>query len=238
MGLLTQAQLIAEAPDGGLYTAAEYRNMLNDVIRGLVLAPYSLDDAEDIWWQGDAAGMTEVTVTGTQTITEKDGQLSVVFQGQSTSDVNCLLKARTFAAGDSFATRIRTGGAASNFTIPAFLLTDGTSDSSNCVMATAYVSDANPVLGIFTGTLTNAASVVVISPNSQLAWLDGLYIKIKYVSSNTFQVWWSCDGISWADITVGTFAKTMTPTHIGVGWSRWGSSVSGVANFGPICKLS
>src|SRR5690606_10699367 len=59
--------------------------------------PWAVDltdnaDAADVVWDGSkAASMTTVTVTGTQTITEKQGVLSVLFSGQGTQDYNCLL---------------------------------------------------------------------------------------------------------------------------------------------------
>src|SRR5690606_13056067 len=75
--------------------------------------PWAVDltdnaDAADVVWDGSkAAAMTTVTVTGTQTITEKQGVLSVLFSGQGTQDYNCLLKAHTFVVGDSFAVPVR-----------------------------------------------------------------------------------------------------------------------------------
>lgn len=237
---LTLAQMLALLPDNtaGDISAVDARNVVTAIVHGQ-RAPYSVDDAEDIWWESDSAGMTVVTVTGTQTITEKDGHLSVRFSGQSASDFNGIFAARTFAVGDSFATRIRSVGSNENYNMTAIAFTDGTASTSNVVAAYPYSQSASASFNAGHGTLTafttNSWSVV----QTAHGFLShGVYARLTYTAANTFTVSYSPDGSSWTSFGQADLSKTMTPTHVGVMWSKFAGAAEAVASFGPICKLA
>lgn len=209
-----------------------------DVLKRLIIAPYSLVDAEDVMWDSDIGDFTQVTVSGSQTVTERDGSLSVLFAGQSAADFNALLKARTFSVGDAFCTRLRSSGPATNHNMIGLVFTDGTSDTSNEVSGVVYNGDGTAKFSIWHGTLTSITNVAVFENQHILPWNDGAYVKVIYDASNSFEVQWSADGTSWSNLGQGAFAKTMTPTHFGLVWSRWGGSLTATASFGPICKMA
>lgn len=203
-------------------------------------APYSVDNAADVWWQGDSAGMTTVTITGTQTITEIDGHLSVRFSGQSSGDFNGLFKAHTFSVGDSFATRIRSMGTSEDYTMTGIAFTNGTVGTSDIVAAYPYRQVANGVFNAGHGTLTNFATNSWNLPGMFYGgpFNDAVYARITYTASNSFTIAFSPDGVSWSSFGQAAVSKTMTPTHFGVIWSKFGGAVESLASFGPVCKLA
>lgn len=243
MAFLTLTQMLNSIPDGGANTAADMRAIIEDLIKSKIWAPYSIDHAEDIWWQGDFAGLTEIEPTGTSVGTEHDGSLSVLFSGQAANDLTCYVKARTFSIGDTFATRIRSlGSVDSNHTMAALCFTDGTATTSNIVAFIAYLSLTDNVARIntFHGTVTAVSTAVIMFDiDTQLMpWQDGIYLRLRYSAANTFQMAASPDGRIWSAFGALDISKTMTPTHFGVAVSKWGGTGDGIANFGPVCRLA
>lgn len=53
----------------------------------------------------------------------------------------------------------------------------------------------------------------------------GFYTRLYYEAANTFRLRVSQNGIHW--LSSGTFANTMTPTHIGIGISNWNTGYPG-----------
>lgn len=238
---LTLAQMLALLPDNtaGDISAADMRDVVAAIARGQ-RAPHSVDDADDVWWESDIGDFTTVTVTGTQTVTEKDGFLSVKYSGQSGGDHNGVLKAHTFSIGDSFATRIRLFGPAGQVSFGGLVFTDGTTSAANAIQVSGYVDAANNTLvDTLHGTLTAMGSEgFSITARNAFPWLDGLYVRLTYTASNSFTAHFSPDGATWSVLGQSAVSKTITPTHFGVTWSKEGGSVESVVSFGPICKLA
>jgi hypothetical protein len=241
MAFQTLAQMLTSLQDGGANTAAEVRTIIDGIVRQKIWAPYSNDHAEDVFWQSNLSDFTDVVITGSHTLIERDGFLSVRFTGIASGDVNCRLKARTFTVGDEFACRIRLGGLMNDFSMAGLFFTDGTTATSNAVGAAAYITSTATSLILVArhGTLQAFASDALnVSILNEGPLLDGLYAKLQYTASNSFRVYFSADGVSWSEMGTTAFSKTMTPTHFGVGWSKEGGSGDGVASFGPICRLA
>lgn len=229
--------LLADNTSGDI-SAADMRTIVRALHRKNVGA-YSLDHADDIWWESELGGLTTLTVTGSQTLTEKDGFLSAAFATQTANDLNCVLKPHTFSTGDSYAVRLAVIGG-STFSMAGLVVSDGTTSTSNAVALLTYINGFQTIT-TWHGTLTNMgtqANVIAMGTGVGMPWM-GLHFKIDYTSANTFRSWASPDGVSWADLGFSTYAKTMTPTHFGVCWSTWGGSgYTAAATFGPVCKVA
>jgi hypothetical protein len=196
-------------------------------------------DAFDIQWDGSqSAGMTTVTVTGSQTLTEKTGVLSVKFSGQGSQDHNCLLIAHSFSIGDSFAVPLRYAGNA-GFGLAGVIFTDGTTSAANAVAAHIQQHSNEGHARVYTrhGTLTamGTVSAVFNQQSNQVPWL---WLRLTYQASNTFRKEISPDGISWSTVGIADVSKTMTPTHVGLCWTVENSAGDGIATFGPLLKLA
>lgn len=201
-------------------------------------AGWSTDDA--VWGAGKVNEFTEVTVTGSQTITERNNVLSIDFTGQSTQDYNCLLKSHTFSVGDSFAVPIRIWpGDSSVLASAGVVFTDGTGTSANAVAAHIQQHDDETDTRIYTrhGTLTAMSSVSSRYTMKGLA-IPWIWLRLTYQASNTWRKEISVDGISWSTGGISDVSKTMTPTHFGLAWSIDASTGNGFATFGPIQKLA
>ena len=178
------------------------------------------------------AAWTTLTVTGGQTITELYDRLSVrITTGQTSSDLNAVIKSKTPSIGDVIetrvaATQVNTGGT-NDLLMTGLVMADGNTSTSNCVVMMAHRSNLNGRWGWITtsrdGTFTNAS---VGSINTE--WHhpgDQIYLRLEYDASNSFKLFMSPDGISWH--ALGTEAATLTPTHVGLIWSSWGDSANG-----------
>lgn len=206
-------------------------------------APYALSpygSVGDVWWENNIADFTTVTITGTQTIIEKDGFLAVEYSGQEGLDRNGVLKSHSFSVGDKFAVRIRFLGAAGQYTLQGLAFTDGTAGSSNMMEVVVYTSNLdNAAVAAHHGTLTNVStSAWGNALKAQVPWNDGVYLRLTYSASDSFLAEASPDGINWTSFGNAATSKAMTPTHVGLVWGKEGGSVESLVNFGPICKVA
>lgn len=197
-------------------------------------------DSESVQWDGtQVAGMTLVDITGTQTLTEKEGILSAKFAGQGTQDYQSLLIARTFSVGDSFAVPVRVMGQVASISAVGVIFTDGTTASSNGVTAALqkHSNEAHDRIYTRSGTLTlmNTVSTVINQLSNSIPWT---WLRLTYQAANTFRKEVSPDGVSWSQLGISDMSKTMTPTHMGICWTKDNSSGDGLATFGPIIKVA
>lgn len=238
---LTLAQMLALFPDNttGDISAQDGRDVITGIVRRQ-RTPYSVDDADDTYWESDIGDFTKVEPTGTTTATEKDGFLSVLFSGSAASDFTCWVKPVTFATSDEWVVPVKVMGI-NNHNMAGICFTDGTTTGSNVVAFVAYVSaaDSQTRVNAFHGTITSAGTAVLLQDgNSHLHRTDAFYLKLGYSASNTFQHWLSPDGISFSRFGASDISATMTPTHVGVCVSKFGGAGDGIASFGPLCKVA
>lgn len=213
--------------------------------RALWRSPIVTPNAADIIWSGSTLGsLTQVLITGTQTITEAEGMLGVAFQDQSANDFNCVLKAHTFSIGDTFAFPVRISSwnaTPDSYNMAALVFTDGTTSASNCVVTEMAVFGSSPFSfrEMRTGTLT-AASTSSNAVNYLLqAISQPIWLRLQYSAADTFIGAWGSDGIIFPQVS-GNVSKTMTPTHFGVAWSSFGGTNDNdkQVTFGPVHKVA
>lgn len=194
-------------------------------------------DATHFYWNGsDLAGFTEVTVTGSQTIAERDNTVAVLPSGIQNQDINCLLTAKTFTVGDSWAVPVKGFPPANQAHYLGVVFTDGTAATSNCVTAMLQWNNSRRVARH--GTLTAASSAPEASQTNVPSWtFDWFWLRITYQAANTFRFEQSIDGATWQAF-VSDVSKTMTPTHVGLAWSNQGQSGTPMFTFGPLLKMA
>jgi hypothetical protein len=186
----------------------------------------SLDDEFDDGSK-DAA-WTETAVSGTATWTEDDDVLSCIFNNQTASDAAFIVKTLTgFSTGDYIECAMRLGGIDNNWIIGGLILTDGTGAAANSVAFSLQLGDMSLVRR--GGTVTNLGGTV---DSSMGTWDTGgqspwLYMRLTYVSSNTFKGEVSLDGVTWNDFGAADITPTFTPTHGGLFVTSWGGSSEG-----------
>lgn len=221
------ATMLASINDGGANTAAEMRAVIEALYQW---TKKNSPVGDDVHWDGnDLAGFsTPILPSGSHTLTEANGLLSVHYNGQSTADLAGILKPLTgFAIGDSIQTAVRMMTTGANWAMAALILADGDLASSNAIMAFYEVggSGANEIV-----TRTGSMGTVGADIQIETAVMDGrsifgaLHMRLLWVSANTFRLEISPDGVNWDAFTMADSARTLTPTHGGIGWSVWGGA--------------
>jgi hypothetical protein len=237
---LTLAQIYALITDGGANTAADVRAALQALYHrqyGIGADP----DTNDVYWDGDdVASGTTVTVTGSQTIIEEGGLLSVRYDAQAANDLNCLLFARTLAIGSRWRTTARFFTRTHDVAMAALVMTDGVTATSNAVAAIIYVTSTSLAeAAVWHGTLTALATEAWAATDLRTARaIPHIGLEVEYVAANSFQGRFG-DGIQGSSWGQANVAKTMTPTHVGVAWSNWGTTgEESIDTFGPLRKIA
>jgi len=224
--------------DSILYDDTEDRFELefDGVVRAHIKASQAAHDgiaedgghADDQEFDGSIGG-TAVTPTGTVTWTQSRSRLSVIYEDVNPADMACRLYSLTSpSAGLVVETCFsRMHDDVSNPMV-GIILTDGTSTGSNAQALSCYwtAGGIHYTLREYAGTITN---MVAGLQASLITFGEKIYMRLEWVSSNTFAVYVSPDGISWSKMGIADNSLTLTPTHMGVFVSNWDSTSSGEA---------
>lgn len=213
------------------------------------LAPGWVDTPDQVWWRGnDVARGTTVTVTGSQTLTEAatpTPQLTVTaLSSISSGDMNCVLFPATITTTQKWRCPIRLQQDTGNFFLMGcVLVTDGVTSGATAAVSVNYhnTTGSNYISQGFGGTLstlsgnTSAAAWTAGPDDLPSVWL----VELEYVSANTFsQRVYDRSGQHLCYEQTG-WSQTITPTHVGVGWSVWGEGpVNPVVEFGPLYRAA
>lgn len=172
------------------------------------------------------AAWTHLITSGSPTVTEKRGVLSILTGVQSSNDCNAFLK--PIASGTNVVLEIafRAFQTNSNYLMIGPVFSTGTTATDNVIWQMSYFSTSLPVLDIRSGTFTNV-STDHNSPGSSgpnYVPLSHWYQRFEYDSTNGFRQWFSPDGVSWSQLGGGWVSNPLggAPTHMGIGYSTWG----------------
>ena len=197
-------------------------------ITNLAVAPtgdISIDEFDD----DSFTGWTTVTVTGGQTITEGSGLLSVEPTTLiNAPDVNCILQSHSIAIGDAVVVAIPAHvGPEVNFLFGP-LITDGTTSGS--LMAWHAFQPYGSGDAHFSYETGSAATLTASSISTAIGRVilgAVTYLRIEYDAANTFKNWTSADNLTWEESH--SWTTTITPTHVGFGWTTNGVSPTNMA---------
>ena len=184
---------------------------------------------DDEFDDATVSGWTQVTPTGTNTLTEDKGRLSMLPLSNSGNDACGVIKA--FGGATTFPMTIETAvlgwGVTGNYIMHGLVFSDGTTTGSLCINSMPYsTGDGSWINSFRSGTFTN------ISTDYGATTVRGnmlMYQRLIWSAANTFKYQMSNDGVTWYT-HAGTGAKTMTPTHYGMWVSNWGG---GGTNYRP-----
>ena len=185
---------------------------------------------DDFFDDGTLTG-TAIAPTGTATWAEDRGLLSVKVNQVGAGDVACRLFSLTptsppvtveiamsfhMTGGDSFMGVCFTDGVEA---------TDEFAGSGIEVFNTEYFLKENA------GTITNFTIVNNNADVIDLLNTGRIYIRCVWTATDTFENSWSPDGVTWSDHAVGSFSRTMTPTHFGVYANNVGADADCIASW-------
>jgi collagen type VII alpha len=220
------------ATNGVKWAAASGGNSVKDPLWTPPGSPNSLNDEFND--ASLAGGWTQVVGAGSIAVTEANDCLSIVGTNISSTKVCALVKSATgFSTGNTIETAFRMGGNYSGsgvFHVIGPCLMDGKSTSSKIVMTATWpvgTDQSTMYAGYVTGT-----PLSVSTAGTQAVWYLGgpIYLRLKWVSSNTFQSSISVDGVSWWAWT-SNFSSTMTPSYLGVALSAYSTPATTLASF-------
>jgi hypothetical protein len=150
--------------------------------------------------------------------TEEADVLSCLFGNQTASDLAIVSKPiGALTTGDYIETAVRALMPAANFTIVGLFFSDGITGASNVVLVD---TQSNNLYTFQHGTLTNVSTAFAVDAGVTSRTMGLMYLRLTWVSANTFRAEFSPDGVSWAGMGFADGSKTMTPTHMGFEYFR------------------
>lgn len=192
---------------------------------------------DDDFFYGRSLGSawTTLTVSGSQTITVRNGICSVLYNGQSANDVNGILKTMTTTSPPvTIETAVTTVAYQENFSFQGLVFANGsTSGDSIAMLDVGY----NGLIDyIRNGTFTNAGAPVggtaPLQSSTNHPNYGRLYLRLIWRSANTFSASWSGDGVSWTQFEDGDASITLTPSVFGLVWTRWNAGGISISQVG------
>lgn len=141
------------------------------------------------------------------------------------------------AVGDGFVTAVTHFGPLTTFLMAGIVLSDGvTAGAGGQVAAMSYGSSASDTLtcNIWAGTNWSLGGQV-----GDLATRTGgpVFLRLSLIAANTWRHDISPNGVAWL-LGPATLAKTLTPTHVGLVGSLWGTSTKGVMSYEFLRRVS
>ncbi len=184
---------------------------------------------DDFFDDATKTGITETTASGTCTWTEKYDILSGAADAQGNYDWAVALKSLTpSSAPVTIETCMSVGMSSGNYGACGLVFTDGTATSST-MGGVLFVNNGSLAVTIGGLTVTNSDWAAHKNLNARAGGL--MYLRLIWVSSNTFRWAFSPDGVSWTDFDDADQSWTMTPTHFGPAISTYGQSDTHVVGY-------
>ena len=115
---------------------------------------------------------------------------------------------------------------ATNYQMLGLIFTDGATLSNKGLWMNPYSSTSTATAWTVRtegfNALNQSGASYAPGPNTTWEMIGGpMYQRMRWSAANTFQSWYSCDGIGWIKIPTGDMSYTMTPTHVGFCISTW-----------------
>jgi hypothetical protein len=158
----------------------------------------------------------------------KRHRASVIFENQAVNDHGVWVKSiASVTAPITIETEMLLERGDDKFAFAGVCLTDGTGTGSNevsCVVA----FDGNNIDAAIRGdhgTVTSMTGAAAVSlARGDIKHAESVLLRLINTAANTFKIGFSIDGVSW--LYTGTFAKTITPTHMGFALTEWGGGAA------------
>jgi len=197
--------------------------------------PYGLDDEFD---DGTLTGWTRVDAAGAEshlTWTETADVLSAAHTttGDPSAGMHALLK----PLGRGYPTTIQTAvrywaQLGANYQMLGLLFTDGIIHGSGkqiIYMPYQQAGSAYITLRPYANFTAEGQSPGNLNVGNQPALGHAMHLKLVWSAANTFDMYSSPNAVNW--LNHGQRVYTMTPTHVGVLYSTWGTSTPGVGTY-------
>jgi hypothetical protein len=181
----------------------------------------------NVAWAEDADVLTVTTGAGTDTA----GDFHALMLPLSAAG-------GSLAAGDAFIAALRLASTGSNYIFGGLCFADGVTFGAGLqVMATAHAggSSSQDTLRSFANYSTSTNTIVDTFTGVVLGVLR--YERLVFLGSNVWRRDYSVDGVAWIK-GVTTLTYAVTPTHVGLLASSWGTSTRGAVSYELLRRVS
>lgn len=171
-----------------------------------------------------------------------DIQSAALAGGGASGDLQALMRplGTALAVGDAIITAVDVmSNVNNNYTMAGIVLSDGVTAGAGSQLVAWYYS-SNPANLAMTTSLwsyTNFGSATNLTADTPPGEYGRLvYMRLVRLSSTTWRLDYSPNGVSWVLGTAATLA--ITPTHVGVGATSFGTATKGYASFEFLRRVS
>lgn len=184
------------------------------------------------------SGWTSV-VPGSPTITpvEQDKFMSILHPGGgSTNNIfhSYMKSCGSLSAGDWISMTFRQWMGNSNYPQVTLWFADGATYGAGNQVGYAFSPNESQLVIRANTNYNNQTAFNGGGPGStnNLTTLGyDMSLKLVYQGSNTYDGYWSLDGVNWTQSHTGTSCGSFTPNYCGFGYTPWGCAYPSVASF-------
>lgn len=192
--------------------------------RSALYSLFTTTGIDDEFDDGSFSGWTAVNDGSVvPTATEAYDRLSLMHPGGGAAARLCsYVKTQTPGTNSTIEVGFNMVGRSQSYNICGLIFADGnTYGAGNQVVFYFSPQEGSWGRGSFTNYNTNGTITLLSAPSRAYPRIN--LIRFKYEGSNNFSGWASVDGQQWSNIT-GTFARTLSPTHVGFFVTTWGAA--------------
>jgi hypothetical protein len=118
---------------------------------------------------------------------------------------------------------------ATNYQMFGLCMTSGTTTAASAIVMRPYgntgVAFGTTLSGGWYAAISGGETTGIVSPELAMeGWGGPLYQRLRWSAANTFQMYWSGDGVGWYQYPTTSITQTFTPTHVGFCMSTWGGT--------------
>lgn len=178
------------------------------------------------------ADWTKVEPTTTSTFSPGQGALSIYNPGgMAASEFGGMVKSFGAGTGAFIETKVSilaAGNGTGSYHPAGLVFTDGSTHGAGGQISFNFALNTSSGLTYVALRRWNNWNAYSTQQSQAQIWTDSheLWIRLGYVSANTWRAQYSLDGISWVRAVGQTsdWSNTLTPTHCGLWWSDYGAS--------------
>ena len=189
---------------------------------------FTVTGGDDEFDNGVFSDWTEVgSGNVSTTITETNNVLSILHPGGgNTAELVSWVKSQSISNGTTIEVALRGIGRPQNFNVCGLMMSNGTTfNDASKSQAIFYFSPNEGSWPMSTMQGFNSITAFTGHTYDANSVYHDLFLKMEFVSANTYRGWVSPDGISWVNVTGNVTRAVPDPSFVGFFVSSWGGTL-------------